>query len=176
MSAILPPSLGRGSSRGFLWTVLVRGFIAAVLVGAVARGLGGTATPVPPPTANFQPRLTNSVYQPTASRDPFLKSGENIVPAGSNEKPSTDSSTPFHLDGFLGASNDLVAIVNGWVLTLNKPRVLETATGPVQIKAVKITFDGVMLDVGGKIVELKRATAPPPPKPADRGSTSESTR
>ena len=129
------------------------GLLLATLLITVGRGLAGTGTPAALPTSDFAPRLNNSVYQPTSIRDPFLAAGTSVAPVGT--KPAAEPTT-FHLDGFLGSSNRLAAIVNGWVLSLNKPMVVETANGKLEIKAVQITFAGVILEVGGKRIELKR--------------------
>jgi len=106
-------------------------------------------------------RLNLSVYQPVAARDPFLKPGANVALVSMQ----TADPTVLHLDGLLGSTNDLTAIVNGWAISLNKPVVLETAGGRLQIKAVKISFEGVILEVGGKRVELKRFTENLPLQP-----------
>ena len=135
---------------------VVRGFVFAVLVGLGSRGLAGTATPVVLPNTDFPPQLNLSQYQPTALRDPFFKPGSSTAPTG--PKAIMAEPTTFHLDGFLGSTNHLSAIVNGWVLSLNKPLVIDTATGKLEIKAVQISFAGIILEVGGKRIELKRAS------------------
>ena len=137
------------------------GVLIAMLAGTAARGLGAAPAPLPPPNNNFHPALNTSTYQTLAARDPFLKPGENLVPTG----PKTIDQKTFHLDGFLGATNDLTAIVNGWVLRLNKPVAIETATGRIQIKAVQITLEGVVLEVGGQLMKLQRDIASAPMKP-----------
>ena len=134
------------------------GFIFAMLLAICSRGLAGTVAPVVLTNSDFAPRLNSSTYQPTAVRDPFFISGTRAVPTG----PKTVAEpTIFHLDGFLGSTNHLTAIVNGWVLSLNKPLIIETDNGKLEIKAVKITFAGVTLEVGGKQIELKRASDNP---------------
>ena len=146
------------------WGRLDRGALAAcgliigALVGGGAQGLGATALPAPPAGDGFHPQLTISVYQPVAVRDPFLKPGASNLPAGLK----TANPSLWHLDGFLGSTNDLTAIVNGLPLSLNKPVMLETASGRIQIKAVTITLMGVVLEVDGKRLELKRAADPQP--------------
>jgi len=131
-----------------------RGFTVAIWVAVCSRGLAGTAAPVVLTNSDFSPRLNSSTYQPTAVRDPFFKSGTSAVLAGPK---AVAEPTTFHLDGFLGSTNHLTAIVNGWVLSLNKPLIIETDNGKIEIKAVKITFAGVTLEVGGKQIELKRS-------------------
>ena len=125
--------------------------ITVVLVGAVAIVVGATTAPAPPSNSDFQYNLNNSVYQPIVSRDPFLSRDENLALTG----PKTVDTRTFHLDGFLGPANNLNAIVNGCVLSLNKPIVVKIATGHIQIKAVQITLEGVVLEVGGQHVKLK---------------------
>ena len=134
-----------------------------ILVAASLRSLGAPAAPVPPPSNEFKPQLNNSVYETAKPRDPFLPPGVSGV-VSSNIKAADP--TVFHLDGFLGSTNNLTAIVNGLALSLNKPVVVETETGRITIKAVQISLSGVVLEVGGKRVELKRVsenvTAPAP--------------
>ena len=132
----------------------VRQLLGVVLAGA-ATTLGAAPSAAPLQTGDFQPRLKSSVYQPVASRDPFLAPGASAVSTG----PANAEPTTFRLDGFLGQTNNLSAIVNGVVLSLNKPVMLETGGGRIAIKAVQITMNGVVLEVGGKRLELKRATA-----------------
>ena len=140
-------------------------FIFAILLAVGSRGLAGTAAPVVLTSSDFAPRLNSSTYQPTAVRDPFFNPGTSTaVPTGPK---AVAEPTTFHLDGFLGSTNHLSAIVNGWVLSLNKPLIIETDNGKIEIKAVKITFAGVTLEVGGKPIELKRS-ADNPAVPAPR--------
>ena len=136
--------------------------ILATLVVGAGSGRGATNAPAVPPSAEFQPRLTTSVYQPVAPRDPFLKPGASNLPG----RLTTANPALLHLDGFLGSTNNLTAIVNGLALNLNQPVVLETPSGRIQIKAVQITFARVIVEVGGQRVELKRTTENPAPKPA----------
>jgi len=140
------------------------GFIFSILLAVCSRGLAGTAVPVVLTNSDFAPRLNSSTYQPTAVRDPFFNPGPSAVPTGPK---AVAEPTTFHLDGFLGSTNHLTAIVNGWVLSLNKPLIIETDNGKIEIKAVKITFAGVTLEVGGKRIELKRS-ADNLPVPAPR--------
>jgi len=130
------------------------GFIIAILLAVRSRGLAGTAAPVVLTNSDFAPHLNRSTYQPTAVRDPFFNPGTSAVLTGPK---AVAEPTTFHLDGFLGSTNHLTAIVNGWVLSLNKPLIIETDNGKIEIKAVKITFAGVTLEVGGKQIELKRS-------------------
>jgi len=128
-------------------------FLMLVALGllAVMRVVAGSAL-VALPSEEFQPRLNFSVYQPSISRDPFLKPGTVLSSAGLK----TADVTLFHLDGFLGSTNNPTAIINGMVLNLNKPVLLETERGSIQVKAVKITLKGVTLEVAGKLVEVQR--------------------
>ena len=149
--------------RGCSTRKMALGCVVWVLLGTAAPG--ATTAPASPPNTDFQPRLNESVYQPNTTRDPFLKSGQSNGLSPSPDRP-TDP-TNIHLDGFLGSTNNLSAIVNGWVLNLNKPIQVETASGRLQIKAIRIALDGVVLEVDGKRVELKRATEGLPPKPPE---------
>jgi len=113
--------------------------------------------PVAQPNGGFQPTNNVSVYQPVASRDPFTKPGANNL--------KTSDSAMFHIDGVFGSTKKMTAIVNGSAISLNKPVFLETASGRTQVKAVKITFNEVVLEVGNQRVELKRAIENQPVKP-----------
>ena len=123
-----------------------RGFIVAILVGTAVCSLGAPAAPVSPPSNEFKPRLNNSVYEPVKTRDPFLPPGFSGMISSTIKAADP---TVFHLDGFLGATNNLTAIVNGLALSLNKAVVLETENGRMTIKAVQISLSGVVLEVGG---------------------------
>ena len=128
-------------------------FIMPVAFGLLMVTTGGAGpAPVAPPNNEFQPQLVFSVYQPTAPRDPFLKPGTVLSSSGLK----TADATLFHFDGFLGSTNNPTVIINGIALNLNKPVLLETERGSIQVKAVKITLKGVTLEVAGKLVEVPR--------------------
>ena len=133
------------------------GLIFSALVGNAASEPVAAVEPAPQLSSGFQPRNNISVYQPIVPRDPFTKPGTN------SQKIS--GPTMFHIDGLFGSTKKMTAIVNGSAISLNKPAFLETASGRTQVKAVKITFDEVVLEVGGQCVELKRATENQPAKP-----------
>lgn len=137
----------------------VLGIIAALVSVAPCR-LGAATGPAALASDGFQPRLNISVYQPVTSRDPFLTPGARASPA----KSTTTDATMFRIDGVFGSPKKMTAIVNGAALSLNKPVVIDTASGRIQVKAVQITFEGVVLEVGGQRVEVKRA-ADKLPKP-----------
>ena len=135
----------------------------AVVAGRAASGPAATAGPVPVPPGEFQPRLTISTYQPATTRDPFIQPGTSGAPA---RNLATDP-TLFHIDGLFGTTKKMTAIINGSAVSLNKSVVLDTASGRISVKAVTITSEGVVLEVGGQHVELKRVTddqARKPPK------------
>ena len=134
--------------------------IAVLVSGGLCR-LGATTGPAPLSNDEFQPRLNMSVYQPVAPRDPFLTPGARVSPANS----TLADATMFRIDGVFGSPKKMTAIVNGAALSLNKPIVLDTTSGRIQVKAVKITFEGVVLEIGGQRVEVKRVAdnLPKPP-------------
>jgi len=137
------------------------GFIGAAVVGGAAHGLGATGAPVPLPSGEFPPQLNRSVYQPVVARDPFRQPGASDGPTC---RKTVDSSL-FHIDGLFGSTKKMTAIVNGSALSLNTPVVLDSTSGRIQVKAVKITYDGVILEIGSQRVEVKRATENLPMKP-----------
>ncbi|NQU11052.1 hypothetical protein HQ590_09700 [bacterium] len=104
--------------------------------------------------AKFDPQLRLSSYQPTSTRDPFLpahaKVSSTVVSAGQGE---------FRLQGLLYDSTSPAAIVNDQMVILNKPTILLTTLGPVEVKAIEINRRRVVLDVGGEKVDLPFETA-----------------
>lgn len=104
------------------------------------------------PTSSLE--LSPSVYLPQSARDPF----------GSEVSKSTDGtaaairlagSDMLKLQGILYNKVNPSALVNDQLVELNKTAKVHTAQGEVEVKAVEITHDLVVLDVGGQKIELQ---------------------
>jgi hypothetical protein len=95
--------------------------------------------------------VTVSTYTTQHTRDPFTIPG----PTSQVAKPSPIGPLVFRLDGILYQANDPAASVNGRLVRLNKTVTLTTGSGDVQVKAVEITREKVVLEVAGQKVELK---------------------
>jgi len=110
-----------------------------------------TASATTKPKAEFAPELKTSAYEPTNQRDPFAKPGV----ASRDVKSAPGAPIMFELQGILYQTANPSAIVNNKLLTLNKIVTLTTGSAEVQVKAVEITRDTVVLEVGGQRVELQ---------------------
>ena len=154
--------LHRAQWRGRVGWLLV-GIIAALLADEVQAVRTNTAAAPSSSTqtnhvvasaiSEFNPQLVLSVYKPTKMRDPFLKPG--TAAAGGALKLLTAGQIGFHLQAIFWSPTEPSAVVNDQLLSLNKSVVFRTASGDAEVKAVKITRDGVVLEVAGQQVELK---------------------
>jgi hypothetical protein len=98
--------------------------------------------------------LSSSVYTPQTARDPF----------GSEVPKSTDGAATatrpvgtdmLKLHGILYNAANPSALVNDQLVELNKVAKVHTDQGDVEVKALTITRELVVLDVGGQKVELR---------------------
>jgi hypothetical protein len=105
-------------------------------------------------------KLQESSYAPTKGRDPFFVPKELVVKA--NVATATVS---LNLQGILYEANNPSAIVNDQLVTLNKTVTLTVGGAELQVKAIQITRDLVVLEVGGQRTEL-HLTQETKPKPA----------
>ncbi len=99
---------------------------------------------------DFSPDLQLSDYQPAKGRDPFGGMGAADASVGS----IPIGTVAFQLQGILYQSRNPSAIVNNRLLTLNKTVTLETGIGTVEVRAVEITRNHVILESRGQKVEL----------------------
>ena len=115
------------------------------------------------PTSNFE--LSPSVYLPQNVRDPFgseaPKAADGTAVAARIAGPET-----LKLEGILYNKANPSALVNDQLVELNKTAKVHTAQGEVEIKALEITHNLVVLDVGGQKVELRLGGNEP--KPTDK--------
>jgi hypothetical protein len=117
----------------------------------------GGATPAP---SEFAPQLQVSVYNPVKVREPFRKVGQ-LAP---DAKTLMGGSAVFRLQGILYEKGKPAALVNDQLVELNKPVAVAAGGGEIQVKAIEITRDRVVLDAGGQKIELQmnRQDAEPP--------------
>ncbi|HXI83083.1 MAG TPA: hypothetical protein VNL17_03220 [Verrucomicrobiae bacterium] len=107
----------------------------------------GAAT-VGKPTSDLA--LSLSAYTPQSERDPFGSEAPKL--AGATQPVGPDL---FKLHGILYSAANPSALVNDQLVELNKTAKVHTVQGDVEVKALKITRELVLLDVGGQQVELR---------------------
>jgi hypothetical protein len=112
-------------------------------------GVAGAATPA---KTESSLELKPSNYDPTKERDPFAKAGTTKAATTNLASAAT---FVFRLDGILFEPTHPSAIVNGKLLTLDKIVSLKGGNGEIQVKAVEIVRDRVVLEAGGKRIELQ---------------------
>jgi hypothetical protein len=99
--------------------------------------------------------LIPSTYATQNTRDPF---GAQV--AGSTDTNGAGTVTSvgvgaLKLMGILYDAAHPSALVNDQLLELNRPVKMQTAQGEVEVKALKITRELVVLQVGGQEMELR---------------------
>ena len=95
--------------------------------------------------------LSLSAYTPQNVRDPF--GSEIPKSAGVTQQVVGPESLKLH--GILYSATNPSALVNDQLVELNKTARVHTGQGDVEVKALKITRELVVLDVGGQKVELR---------------------
>lgn len=147
----LHASSRRQPARGIGW-MLVLAFSQSLLFLAFWLYFCTSAGAETPAAAGDDPKLQVSSYSPSKTRDPFVKAGAG---AGVGTQLTGVDSNMFHLQGILYQPTDPSAIVNNKLVSLNKIVTLTTDAGEIQIKAVEITRDRVVMEAGGQKVELR---------------------
>ncbi len=99
---------------------------------------------------DFNPDLQLSDYRPAKVRNPF----GGMAAADANVASMPIGALDFQLQGILYQSKNPSAIVNNQLLTLNKTVTLETGIGTVEVRAVAITRNNVVLESKGQKVML----------------------
>ena len=94
--------------------------------------------------------LNPSVYTPQTTRDPFGSEAPK-----SSGVVQTVGADVLKLHGILYNAANPSALVNDQLVELNKTTKVHTDQGDVEVKALKITRELVLLDVGGQKVELR---------------------
>lgn len=125
----------------------------------ICMSAGAAATPQKP-----KPELEQSVYEPSSARNPFVKPGTPTAGA------QTIGSVPlvFRLQGILYSSKRPAAMINNVLVELDKPVTITSGNVEVEVKAVAITRDTVVLEAGGQRAELRMSV---PDSPANPGKT-----
>jgi hypothetical protein len=98
--------------------------------------------------------LSPSVYQPQNARDPF---GSETPKAGDGTAIAARLAgrDALKLQGILYNKANPSALVNDQLVELNKTAKVHTDQGEVEVKALEITRELVLLDVGGQKIELR---------------------
>lgn len=111
----------------------------------------GAAT-VAKPTSDLE--LNPSAYLPQNARDPF---GSEVPKGTDGTAVVTRLAGPeaLKLQGILYDKVNPSALVNDQLVELNKTAKVHTAQGDVEVKALEITHELVLLEVGDQKVELR---------------------
>ena len=117
-------------------------------------------------TSGFDLELVRSVYKPYKTRDPFLKPGAMAIDSG-GLKTVAAGQLVFQLQAILWSPTKPSAVVNDQILDLNKSVIFNTASGDVEVKAVEIGRERVVLEVAGQRVELRLNPEQPSGKPPE---------
>lgn len=119
-------------------------FLAMLLFFCLAAG----AAPAP---TEFTTDLQVSSYNPSKTRDPFTARTVKKTP---EVKVVPGTPIVFQLQGILYQDNNPSAMVNDHLLTVNKVTTMKTGDKTVEVRAVEITREKVVLETGGQRVEL----------------------
>ena len=144
-----------GSLSGALSVVRILAFCQALLFLALFLFICAWAGAVPVGKRSFNPELIQSVYAPEAVRDPFGSGVVKSVSVLDGERVRAAAVSMLRLNGILYHAQHPAAIVNDQVVELNKSITVHTEQGEVEIKALQITREVVLLEVGGQRVELR---------------------
>src|SRR5271154_4806431 len=126
-------------------------FVVLFLFLCARAGAATEAKPAAKPTSNLE--LSPSVYVPQNTRDPF---GAEIPQATDGAAPTRLAGPDMlKLQGILYNKVNPSALVNDQLVELNKTAKVQTAQGEVEVKALEITHEMVLLDVGGQKIELR---------------------
>jgi hypothetical protein len=104
------------------------------------------------PTSDLE--LNPSVYLPQNARDPF---GSEVPKGADGTAVVARLAGPgmLKLQGILYDKVNPSALVNDQLVALNKTAKVRTAEGDVEVKALEITRDLVLLEIGGQKIELR---------------------
>jgi hypothetical protein len=107
----------------------------------------------------FHPELVRSVYATESARDPFGSEVAASAGAFDNGKMRAAIPSMLTLNGILYHATHPAAIVNNQLVELNQSVMVETERGKVEIKALQITREAVLLEAAGQKVELRLGSA-----------------
>jgi hypothetical protein len=115
------------------------------------------------PTSSLE--LSPSTYLPQNVRDPF---GSEVPKTGDGTAATARLAGPdaLKLQGILYNKVNPSALVNDQLVELNKTAKVHTDQGEVEVKALEITRELVLLEVGGQKIELRLGGSER--KPADK--------
>lgn len=115
------------------------------------------------PPAKAKPALQVSTYDPANLRDPFLAPG--VTPMKSKVVDKT--SLTFKLQGILYSPSRPAAMVNDKLVEVGKPVTLTSGLAEIEVSAVRITRDTVILEAAGERIELRLAQVPSTRSPTE---------
>jgi hypothetical protein len=146
---------GSDSLSTAMHIVRILAFCQAIFFLALFLFLCARAGAAPESKAESRLALTSSTYATEAVRDPF--GAEVPRTSGTTAGGSTGAAgvEGFKLMGILYNAASPSALVNNQLVELNKPARMQTGQGEVEVKAVTITRDLVVLEVGGQKMELR---------------------
>jgi hypothetical protein len=143
------------SLSGSMRIVGVLAFCQAILFLVLFLFLCARAGAATESKSNPSLELEHSTYTTQTVRDPFgsevSKPGDTAGSRGVQSVGAND----FNLGGILYDAANPAALVNDQLVELNKPTKVRVGQGEVEVKAVTITRDLVVLEVGGQKVELQ---------------------
>jgi len=120
------------------------------IVALMGLWLWGTVLAATVASKEFKPELRLSSYNPTKTRDPF--GGTKTATTGSSQSAAASM---FQLEGILYDAQNPVAVINGRMVSLRKPVQVPVGMSEVEVNAVEITRQKVVLEVNGQRVELR---------------------
>jgi hypothetical protein len=100
-------------------------------------------------------QLNPSTYTTQTQRDPFGSEAPNSANTANGGKTITAGADSFKLMGILYSPTNPSALVNNELVELNKPVRVQIGQGEVEVKALAITRDTVVLEAGGQKIELR---------------------
>ena len=146
---------GSGCVSTAMQIVGILAFCQAIFFLALFLFLCARAGAAPESKAGSRVALISSTYTTQTVRDPFGAEvpGTSGTTAGGSAR--TAGVEGFKLMGILYNAASPLALVNNQLVELNKPTRMQTGQGEVEVKAVTITRDLVVLEVGGQKMELR---------------------
>ena len=111
---------------------------------------GASVNPAGSASDNLQ--LQESTYQPRKTRDPFA----SFCPVANSPEQKSQMVVPvsLKLQGILYQPGNPSAIINNHLMSLNKTVIIPTENGQLPAKAIRITKELVVVEVGGQTVKL----------------------
>ncbi len=146
---------GSGSLSTSMQIVGILAFCQAIFFLALFLFLCARAGAATVSKAESGPALISSTYTNQTVRDPFGSEVPSTLDATAAGSTRTAGAEGLKLMGILYSATSPSALVNDQLVELNKPARVQTGQGEVEVKAVTITRDMVVLEVGGQKMELR---------------------